>query len=247
MNWGIGGFRPRLAPTLITLPAVLVCLALGAWQVQRLHWKEALIARRAAALMAPPVAPPQTFEEARRLDLRRVTDDGVFLNGKEILVHAIGPQGGAGFDVLTPLREANGRIVLVNRGFVPVDIKDRARRQAGEPGGVVHVSGRLRLPPERRPGWFVPGNAPQRGEWYWIDLPAMITAGALARAAPFYIDADATPNPGGWPQGGATLPPLPNNHLQYATTWFSLAAAALVIYFVSQRRREPNDDRLSQT
>ena len=246
MSGGIG-FRPRLVPTLITLPAIVVCLALGLWQVQRLHWKEALIAQRAVASTAPPVAPPQTLAEARRLDLRRIADDGVFLNDREILAHAIGPQGGAGFNVLTPLREADGRVVVVNRGFVPVGLKDRARRQAGEPHGVVHVSGRLRLPPQEKPGWFVPDNAPQRGEWYWIDLPAMLQVDGLTGAAPFYIDADATPNPGGWPQGAASLPVLPNNHLQYAITWFSLAAAALVIYLLSQRRREPNDDRLSQT
>ena len=194
-----------------------------------------MIAQRAATLMAPPVAPPLTLEEARSLEFRRVVDDGVFLDDKEILVHAIGPRGGAGFDVLTPLRQANGRIVVVNRGFVPIDIKDRAKRRAGEPAGLVHVAGRLRLPPQQKPGWFVPDNAPRQGEWYWIDLPAMLAAQGLAPAAPFYIDADATPNPGGWPRGGVTLPALPNHHLQYAITWFSLAAAALVIYWLAQR------------
>ena len=234
MSGVLSGFRPQLAPTLITIPIVLLCLGLGVWQVQRLHWKEGLIAQRAAALSMPRVAVPQSLAEARRLELRRVTDRGIFLNDKEILVHAIGPEGGAGFDVLTPLRETGGRVVFVNRGFVPGQLKDRAMRRAGEPTGVVRVAGLLLLP--TTPGLFVPGNQPARGEWFSIDLAAMGKAAGLSRIAPFYIAADAAPNSGLWPRGGVSLPQLPNHHLQYAITWFSLAVAALVIYFLSQRR-----------
>jgi len=241
MSWGIGGFAPRPVPTLMTLPVVLLCLGLGVWQVQRLHWKEGLIAQRAAALAAPPVALPRTRAEARPLALRRVAAAGVFLNDKEIAVHAIAPKGAAGFDVLTPLREADGRTVFVNRGFVPTGLKERATRPAGEPVGSVNVAGLLRLMPAYKPGWFVPDNQPERGEWFWIDLKAMTAADGLSQVAPFYIDADATPNPGGWPRGGASLPELPNNHLQYAITWFALALAAVVIYVLSQRKSEQAD------
>ena len=228
-------FQPRPGPTLFTIPVVLLCLALGGWQVQRLHWKEGLIAQRAAALAAAPVAAPQSLAAARALDLHRVAVDGVFRNDREVLVHAIGPEGGAGFDVLTPLQEAGGRTVFVNRGFVPTTLAERDKRRAGEPVGRVHVAGLLRLPLNEKPGWFVPDNTPGRGEWFWVDLPAIGAAAAQSDVAPFYIDADATPNPGGWPRGRASLPALPNNHLQYAITWFSLAIAALVIYLLSQR------------
>jgi surfeit locus 1 family protein len=235
----LGGFRPHLAPTLITVPVVLVCLGLGAWQIQRLHWKEALIAQRAAALTAAPAAPPETLAEARRLEFHLVATEGVLLNDRETYLHAIGQYGAAGFDVLTPLREEDGRVVLVNRGFVPTELRDPATRLAG-PDGIVRVTGRLRLPPGEKPGWFAPDNRPERGEWFWIDLAAIAAADRLAadgltRVAPFYIDADATPNLGGWPKGSAGLPDLSNHHLQYAVTWFSLAAAAAVIYFLAQR------------
>jgi surfeit locus 1 family protein len=242
MNWRVGGFRPRLVPTLITLPIVALCLGLGVWQVRRLHWKEGLIEQRAAALAAPPVAPPQTPAEARALAPHRVVDEGILLNDKEILVHAIGPEGGAGFDVLTPLREPGGRIVFVNRGFVPAALKDRAARRAGDPAGRVRLTGMLLLP--GRPGMFVPDNQPDRHEWFWVDLSAMSTADRLSDVAPFFIAADASPNPGGWPKGGTSLPELPNHHLQYAITWLLLALAALVIYVLSQRTSEPTDDRL---
>jgi surfeit locus 1 family protein len=237
------GFRPRLVPTLITGSVVILCIALGAWQLQRLHWKEGLIARRDAALAAPPVAPPHTLADARALEDHRVVDEGVFLNDKETLVNAIGPRGGGGFDVLTPLREPGGLIVLVNRGFVPTALKDPTTRRAGELTETVRVAGLLRLPPKKKPGWFVPDNQPNRNSWFWVDLKTIATADGLSDVAPYYIDADAKPNPGGWPKGRASLPALPNNHLQYALTWFSLAVAALVIYLLSQRRIAGDDDR----
>ncbi|MFI4948177.1 MAG: SURF1 family protein [Alphaproteobacteria bacterium] len=233
----MSGFRPQLAPTLFTIPVVLICAGLGVWQLQRLEWKRGLIAQRAAALAAAPVAPPRTLGDAHALELHRVIAEGVFRHDKEIALHAIGPKGAAGFDVLTPLREADGGVLFVNRGFVPTALKDPAKRAAGEPSGNVRITGLLRPPPEKKPNWFVPDNRPNEGEWYWLDLAAMSAADGLTDVAPFYIDADASPNPGGWPEGGVTLPALPNNHLQYAITWFSLAVAALVIYVLSQRSR----------
>jgi surfeit locus 1 family protein len=237
------GFRPRLAPTLVTILIVVVCAGLGVWQIQRLHWKEGLIAERAAALDAAPVAPPQTLTEARALEFHRVIADGVFLNDKELLLNAIGPKGGAGFDVLTPLREAGGHVVFVNRGYIPTELKDPARRAAGEPTGQVHIAGLLRLAPDNKPNWFVPDNRPDRGDWFWVDLNAMAAADGLHDVAPYYIAADATANPGGWPKGGVSLSALPNHHLQYAITWFSLAGAAIVIYLLSERRAAGGDDR----
>jgi surfeit locus 1 family protein len=232
-------FHPRLAPTLITVPIVLICLALGAWQVQRLHWKQGLIAQREAAVAASPAAPPRTIEEARGMEFRHVADDGVFLHDKEIFVGASAEYGQIGYHVLTPLREPGGRIVFVNRGYVPAELKDPAKRSIGQIPGTVHVAGLLRLPPEAKPSWFLPNNRADLNYWFWVDLPAMAAATGLDNVAPFYIDADATPNPGGWPKGGVTRLALPNDHLQYAITWFSLAIAMSVIYFVYSRRPEP--------
>jgi surfeit locus 1 family protein len=224
-------------PTLITIAIVLICIGLGGWQLERLQWKRGLIAEREAAVAAPPVAPPQSHAEARSMAFRRIVDEGVFLNDKEILLGATSPRDGdAGFDVLTPLREAGGRIVFVNRGFVPSQLKDPNSRRAGQPEGTVRVAGLLRLPPDEKPGWFLPDNRADINYWFWVDLPAMAAADGLGDVAPFYIDADATPNPGGWPRGGVTPLELPNNHLQYAITWFSLAAGMVVVYIVSQRQ-----------
>ena len=138
--------------------------------------------------------------------------------------------------MLTPLREPGGRIVFVNRGFIPAELKDPAKRSAGQISGTVRVAGLLRLPPAEKPAWFLPDNRADLNYWFWIDLPAMAAADELDRVAPFYIDADATPNPGGWPKGGITRLELRNDHLQYAITWFSLAVALIVVYVLFHRR-----------
>ena len=230
------GFRPQFWPTVFALPTVLLCLGLGSWQIQRLFWKEGLIAARTAAVAAPAVPVPQNAAAARGMEFRHVTDTGVFLNGNEIFLGATSEGGVNGYQVLTPLREDGGRVVFVNRGFIPAELRDRAKRLAGEPNGPVRVEGLLRLPPDGRPNWFLPDNRPDLNYWFWVDLPAMAAAARFDRVAPFYIDADAAPNPGGWPQGGVTRLALPNNHLQYAVTWFSLAVAMIVIYVLFHRR-----------
>jgi surfeit locus 1 family protein len=230
------GFRPLFWPTLFTAPAVLLLLALGFWQVERLFWKKDLIAQRQAAVAANPVAPPRSLEEARGMEFHHVTEEGVFLHDKEIFLGATSEAGRQGYQVLTPLLEPGGRTVFINRGFIPAELKDPAKRTAGQIAGTVCIQGLLRLPPSGKPAWFLPDNRPDLNYWFWVDLPAMSAADRLDRVAPFYIDADATPNPGGWPKGGVTRLVLPNDHLQYAITWFSLAVALIVIYVLFHRR-----------
>jgi surfeit locus 1 family protein len=229
-------FRPLFWPTVFSVPVLLLLLGLGSWQIERLFWKRELIAQRQAALAAAPVTAPRSLEEARGLEFRHVTDEGVFVHGKEIFLGATSEAGRNGYQVLTPLQEPSGRIVFVNRGFIPAELKDPAKRSAGQIAGAVVVGGLLRLPPVKKPAWFLPDNRADLNYWFWVDLPAMALADRLDRVAPFYIDADATPNPGGWPKGGVTRIELPNDHLQYAITWFSLAVALIVVYFLFHHR-----------
>jgi surfeit locus 1 family protein len=228
-------FRTLLWPTLFTVPVLLALLALGSWQIERLFWKREQIAERQAAVAAAPVAAPPGLEEARGMEFRHVTDEGVFLHDKEIFLGATSEAGRNGYQVLTPLREAGGRNVFVNRGYIPTELKDPATRFAGQVTGPVRVQGLLRLP-TGKPAWFLPYNRPDLNYWLWVDLPDIAAADKLDHVAPFYIDADATPNPGGWPKGGITRLELRNDHLQYAITWFSLAVALIVIYFLYCRR-----------
>src|SRR5262249_35083983 len=109
-------------------------------------------------------------------------------------------------------------------------------REAGQIQGIVRVRGLLRIPPEKKPGWFLPDNRPDLNYWFWVDLPAMGAADKLDNVAPFYVDADAAPNPAGWPQGGIAPLELPNNHVQSPLICFSRAAGRLVTSIVPQRQ-----------
>jgi surfeit locus 1 family protein len=221
---------------LFTVPALLILLGLGVWQVQRLHWKEGLIAQRDAAVTASPIAPPRSFDEARGLEFHHIVAEGVFRNDKELYLAASSDSGEAGYQVVTPLVMSDGRTMFVNRGFVPSQLKDPAKRAAGELVGTQRVVGLLRLPSPTKPSFFLPDNRPDLNLWFWVDLPAMAKAAGVADPVPFYVDADNSPNPGGWPKGGITRLDLPNDHLQYAITWFSLAVALIVIYVLYHRR-----------
>ncbi len=232
--------RRRLGPLLLTIPMVLVLLGLGTWQVERLYWKEGLIAALDAARSAPPVAPPPSLAAAASLAYRRVAATGRFLHDKEFAVAAISQTGDYGLAVVTPLRLADGSFLLVNRGWVPKDRQSPDSRRAGEIAAETTITGLLRLPNARKPSWFTPDNRPEASQWYYIDPTAMAAAARLEGVLPYWIDADATPNPGAYPIGGQTIVDIPNNHLQYAITWYSLAMALIAIYLISERRR-PRD------
>jgi surfeit locus 1 family protein len=221
----------------------LLLLGLGTWQIERLGWKESLIAERQAAASAPPIDIPPVPNPAHALEFRRVKATGVFLNDHELYLHAIAEDGQVGYHVITPLRLAGGSILLVDRGFVPEDRKAPQSRSAGELKGDAAVTGFLRRPPAGKPGWFVPDNGAARNEWFFVDIPAMTSAARLEGVLPFYVEADQSPNPGGLPTGGQTRLELPNNHLQYALTWYALAAGFAVIYIRVIRRRLAEEGR----
>jgi surfeit locus 1 family protein len=229
--------KSLLAPTLFTLFGLALLLSLGTWQVKRLAWKEGLIAERSAAVAAAPVDLPRTLEEARALEFHRVRAEGTFRNDRELYLHAMTAEGTAGYHVITPLVLARGGTLLVDRGFVPEERKATGTREAGNPAGPQQVVGLLRLSQAGKSSWFVPDNLPAKGEWFSLDLDAMAQAAAIANPLPFTIDADATPNPGGYPVGGQTPLDLPNNHLQYAITWYLMAVALVVVYLRLVLRR----------
>jgi surfeit locus 1 family protein len=217
---------------LLGLVAFLVLLGLGTWQVQRLYWKQDLLATIEARTKAAPLPLAEIealYERTGDVEYMPVTVTGAFRHDGERHFLATW-KGQAGFFVYTPLDLADGRVVFVNRGFVPYDMKDPTKRPEGQVGGKVSVTGLARNPLAEKPSSLVPDNDPGKNVFYWKDRDAMAaSAGLSANAAivPFFIDADATPNPGGLPAGGVTLIDLPNNHLQYAVTWYGLAAALL--------------------
>nr|WP_246548675.1 SURF1 family protein [Ancylobacter oerskovii] len=205
---------------------------LGAWQVQRLFWKLDLIERVEARIHADPAEAPATASAAD--EYRRVRLAGHFLNDRETLVQAVTELGG-GFWVLTPLVRDDGTTVLVNRGFVPPDRRDPASRAAGQVEAPVAVVGLLRL--TEPGGGFLRHNDPAGERWYSRDVAAIAAARGLAGpVAPYFVDADATPVPGGMPVGGLTVVRFANNHFVYALTWFALAGMCVAAAVFLRRR-----------
>ena len=229
----------------LALAAFALLVSLGTWQMRRLAWKEDLIAKIEARVHAAPVAMPGESDwpalQPDEYEYRHVLVTGVFEHDKEALIfRASGPNEGLsqpGYVVMTPLRLPTGAHVLIARGFVPEAFKDPQSRPEGQIQGPVTVSGLMRAP-EARNG-FTPADTPAKGLWYTRDPAAMATFLNLPRTAPFSLDADAAPLPGGWPKAGVTVVKITNDHLSYALTWYGLAVTLVgLVGFVLWRNRK---------
>jgi surfeit locus 1 family protein len=250
MTHSVSNAAPRrrlLGPALMSLVGIAVLIGLGVWQLERMVWKRALIATLTESLVADPVPlpPPAAWPGLTRqaTEFRRVRLAGTFLHDKEALVYAIGSgsrtaAGGLGYRVFTPLRLDGGALVMVDRGFVPDADKAPEARAAGQVAGPVEIVAVIRWP-EARP-MFAPADDPVRNMWFARD-PAVIAAAKGITIAPFYVAQESPAAPGGLPRVTRLQPNLPDNHLQYALTWFSLALALAVIFglWAFGRRRGP--------
>jgi surfeit locus 1 family protein len=229
-------FRPTLWPTLFSVPVFIVMIGLCIWQVQRLHWKENLIAERHARVAAEPVALPEVGVDPASMEYRRVRLEGTFLHDKELFLGARSLNGNVGYRVLTPFALAGGGAILIDRGWVPVERKAPDSRAEGQLAGTRAIDGIIRLAPGK--AWMQPDNEPGRNMWFFVDLPAMAAASGVDFRTDLYVDAGPAENPGKYPVGGQTRIELPNDHLQYAITWGLLAAALAVIYVLYHLKLE---------
>jgi surfeit locus 1 family protein len=237
----------------------LTTFGLGVWQVYRLKWKTDLIEQIEVNFKLPPLELTSEIvnydafhfhdnntsnnaalkqEDFKKDDWRLIEEkykwrrawiQGEFQHEKEILLGPKTMKGMAGYHVITPLkRSSDGLTILVNRGFVPNNLKEQRSRPETLIKGQVTITGILR--DGGRPSSFTPDNEPDRGIWFWLDIPEM---SKRTSASPILIDALLDQeNPKKIPIGGQTTVNLRNNHLSYVFTWFSLSAAtAAMLYF----------------
>jgi surfeit locus 1 family protein len=246
--------RPPRSWLGLLVPAILafaVLIGLGVWQIERKAWKEGLIASLTERLATPPMALPGASDwsqlDRAADEYRHVKFTAVFDNGREALVFAAASAFrpdvadlGPGYWVFTPARLSGGGIVMVNRGFVPDGRQDAKSRPGGELSGPVDIMGALRWPEPRH--WFTPNDDPAHNLWFTADPASMAAAKGIGQGighgpepgpdevAPFYVEQETPVPPGGLPQPGKLAVELPDNHLQYALTWFGLAAVLAGVF-----------------
>lgn len=235
---GAPRWRTLIMAGVATAVSLAILIGLGTWQLDRLAWKEGLIAQiEARAFGEPGDIPPEVawgdFSKDEQ-EYRRVRVTGAFDHADEVAVHGLlaGRTRGQplqGFYLLTPLRLETGATLVVNRGFVPTPLRDDAAR----PDGAVTLEGLVRASEDQTP--FVPDNDSDADDWFTRDIAAIAQAKGFERVAPFYVDAVLDENGAEWPRGGATVLEPANNHLQYAATWFGLAAVLSVVFAVFSR------------
>lgn len=228
-------FQPILELTVAAAVVFALLMGLGIWQIERLHWKLNLIAMMNRNMHIRPISLDDNgrLVEEVYTQYRHVTVRGRFENAKETYLFTTGPDGGPAYHVLTPFITDNGRVYLIDRGLVPKEKLNPASRRAGFIEGETRLTGIWRWP--ERPGLFAPTPDFTRRIFYARDIAAIAAVDHVWFAQPGLIEADAKPNPGGWPKGGQTVVRFRNRHLQYAITWFALAGGLLLVYLAYHR------------
>jgi surfeit locus 1 family protein len=229
-----------LVPCLVALAAFLVLVGLGTWQLQRKAWKEGLIGAMHERLAAAPVDLPSASQwsslNVENAEFRRVKFHAQFAEGRGVYVYVAGSAlrddiKEPGYFAFAPARLDDGTTVVVNRGYIPMD------QTIGWPAGTVEVIGYLRWP-ESRP-WFLSDTNSASDTWFVRDQRAMAAAKGWGEVAPFYVDQESPVPASGLPRPAALKVNLRNDHLQYAVTWFGLAAVLVgcfVAWLITRRR-----------
>lgn len=214
--------------SLFTLAGIAVLLSLGWWQLERLAWKQALLAQIDTAYQSeiPTLSDYKNLTEAAPLTRIRVR--GQYSHDSEMLIIPRTWEGKVGFHLVTPLEIENGGRVLVNRGWIPVNKADPDSRPETRQMGPVEITGLLR--PAEKPGLFTPQNNPGTNSWYYID-PAL-ALNPDHPASPFILYADAETGSNKLPVQEALRWEPPNDHLGYAVFWFSMAGVLLAIFYI---------------
>jgi surfeit locus 1 family protein len=218
----------------MTAAMVAVLLGLGTWQVHRLAWKEGILAQIDRAEGADPIPLP-----AEPSPFTKVAVTGEFLFGEESLYGADvrdtakGPEMGA--RTIVPLKETNGRILLVDRGWVPLSRSEPIERPAGE----VTVSGYVRFGDTAH--WFSAKDDVAARRFFTLDTRTIGAAVGHPDVPPFVLVVLAPASAADlaadrWPDPARHLPRPPNNHLSYIVTWYGLAVALLAIFAVWVRK-----------
>ena len=232
-------FKPTMGPTLFAVPTFVILILLGSWQVQRMSWKQEIITSFEQQMAKQPVMPPLDIKKDTDWRYTRVRATGRFLHDKEILLTGRTFEGTAGFHVVTPFLFDGGRIVLINRGWIPEKLRERKSRPQTTPTGIVVMEGILRE--DNRKGYFVPENEQKNEVWLYVNTKQIAEYREIGPVPGYYIDELRAPGPYKLPIGAAGKIEIRNEHLKYAVTWFLLAITLLAVYIIYHTRKREDD------
>ncbi len=229
--------RPGLPAWLAVSFAVCLLVGLGIWQLQRLEHKESLIAEIAAGVDGKPGnVLPYSAPHLRSRGFYRYHVTGELLHEHEMHLAARYHQSILGYHLLTPLKLRDGRILLVNRGWVPAALKEPASRPDSVVWGMQHYTVMLRT--DRDHTYFTPEHDIANNIWFWRDIEAMREHTGLpllpvsADIVMEHVDETQLP------VASTGEIRLRNDHLGYAVTWFMLACAAAAVFVAYHWHRE---------
>ncbi len=227
-------YRRLLIPSLSTVVMLAILISLGTWQIYRLHWKEGILARIAAAEAAPPVPLGQQSDPDAPDPYTKVSVSGRFRFdqaaefGADVRDTRAGPTLGS--YQIVPLTREHGLTIMVDRGWIP----QTPEAPLDDPAGRVAVTGYVR--PGDVPHWFSPADDRAARMFYTLDPKAIGAAVGVRDPAPFVLVALGPSATGSYPAPAHHLPRPPNNHLSYVITWYGLALSLVVIFGVWARK-----------
>jgi surfeit locus 1 family protein len=238
-----------LVPAIVALGGLAVLIGLGVWQLERKAWKEDLIQTVTPRLSGPPLSLPSAQQwpsldpaqsEFQRVAFRAELPAGRTPREQEARLYTSGSAlrddvKSPGYFVFAPARLPDGRVVVVNRGYVPNPQPNAATQPAPRPEGPLEITGVLRWP--EKPGWFGTDYSARDDLWFVRDPQAMAGQRGWGAVAPFYVEQESPVPTGGVPRPGRLRINLPNDHLQYALTWFALAFVLVAVFAFWARGR----------
>ena len=227
-------FKPSVWLTIFALPSFLILIILGSWQVQRLNWKSELISNYNNNFQQAPITVKELFKDRKNNKYRRTVIYGEYDHANEIQIIGKTYEGNAGFHIITPFILENNEIIYINRGWVPKKYADKKTRKFSLLKDKVRVLGLVRLPQKK--GYFVPENEPENGFWFTIIPEELNGHLNIIGEKEFYIDELNIDEKLKLPMPANGKVQVPNNHLQYAITWYSLALGLLIVYFAWHRQ-----------
>ena len=227
-------FKPSVWLTIFALPSFLILIILGSWQVQRLSWKSDLISNYNNNFQQAPITVKELLKDRKNNKYRRTVIYGEYDHANEIQIIGKTYEGNAGFHIITPFILENNEIIYINRGWVPKKYADKKTRKFSLLEDKVRVVGLVRLPQKK--GYFVPENEPENGFWFTIIPEELNRHLNIIGEKEFYIDELNIDEKLKLPMPANGKVQVPNNHLQYAITWYSLALGLLIVYFAWHRQ-----------